>query len=208
MTSGEQFTKLAEANLRISPRIAAEVRQVWHDLDQPGQVAFAQAMIFLGGDKHTFSVKSGVAARIADRIRASRLMLMAFGVQGSNPHWSSESLRRYVRAVLDTPGGLLEDVFISLCELLGESNRALSPVLANFVKDLVVLCFTENREAYETVAWERIVGSLGFSPAQPLCYFAILAVPPQHLTDEQRAAIIKGLEKSPYWDEAILAPSG
>ena len=129
--------------------------------------------------------------------------LLTFGLHESTPHWSSESLRRYLRDAA-AGGDTLEDAVISLVVLLGERDGALTPELAHFIKDFVVICFTEHREAYEMLAWDKLTALLAGCRTQTLCYFAVLAVPQEHLTIAQLAAIIKVLDNTPYQHEAAI----
>ena len=52
----------------------------------------------------------------------NRQALLDFGLGGSEPHWSSESLRAIFEARAPPGAGSLEDAIISLVALLGQPD--------------------------------------------------------------------------------------
>jgi len=99
-------------------------------------------------------------------------------------------------------GGIVTDVFQALFALLGESDLELTRTMATFLKQVVILCFTNYRKSYDSAdfLWLRRIANAGFTPAQ--AYLALHCSPPGILP-ECRESILKGLENSSYKNEAI-----
>src|SRR5271165_3408193 len=65
------------------------------------------------------------------------------------PAWSSRVLDMTVEEILSQPGGRLGDVFHALWDLGGRDDVPLTKTMANFIHDIVVLCFTRYRTKYD-----------------------------------------------------------
>jgi hypothetical protein len=202
MTKTEVFARQAEAELRSQRKISAETCRSCLDFDDEGRTAFMYAIAFICGEQHDQKASKFTITRPADRTAASRLMLLTLCANTLDPRWSSEVLRRYVRAVLETPGGTLSDVFAPLVDLLGELFGGLSASLANFLKDLIVLCFTEYRNEYELVPWARVAEAVSLQLTQAQCYFGLHAIPPQYMTPQLARAISDRLALTAYQEDA------
>jgi len=209
LTSTEYFAKQAEPELRNSRRISADTCKLWDDLDDEGRRAFAQAVDFLCEARGASGAGTDptLPTRQVDRWAASRLMLLMFRLDTADPVWSSYALSRYVQAVLNVPGGSLCDVFIPVLRLLGESGPELTRTVANFVKELVIYCFTTFRSAYESLDWTVLIRTLGTRPTAAQCYFALQATPPENVTPQMAAIIENALASSDYAKEAQAALS-
>lgn len=201
MTNRDEFVAVAESDLRRERAIGPQAREMLRELADAISPAYGPAVNFPGrGD-----IGSGQAtglAEIQDRRAASRLMLLKMSVDTSDPRWSSDVLARYVQAVLAIPGGTLDDVFFPLLTLLSDYRPELTPVVAHFLKDLVVSCFTRFRPEYERVDWTAFVQALGSRPTPPLCYLGLLAVPPQHMPEKAAELILSTLMPTPFGQEA------
>jgi hypothetical protein len=203
MTKAEQFTTQAEAELRTTSKVSAETCRSSRDLDAEGRAAFAHAVNFICGEQGDYGETAVTATRPTDRLTASRLMLLKLRLQTPDPRWSSSILDRYVRAVLAVPGGTLSEVFNPLLDLLGESSNGLSQPVAQFLKDLVVLCFTRYRKEYDSVPWANLAETVSLRPTQAKCYFGLHAIPPQYMTSELARLISERLSGTRYWEEAM-----
>jgi hypothetical protein len=130
-------------------------------------------------------------------------MLLRLRLDGDDPRWSSQVLERLVAAAAEISGGSPTDLFRALHGLLGESAVELTPPVAALIKDLVVLCFTRYRSAYEAADWPCFLRATAgpLTPAQ--FYLLLYAVPPRHTPPELADAIVRGLESTPYRVEAI-----
>src|SRR5271169_992935 len=104
MINTELLASRAEAELRTTSRISGETCRSWHDLAPEGQAAFLRAMTFICGEEHNYETTDITVTRPADRMAASRLMLLKLRLNTPDPRWSSDVLGRYVRAVLAVPG--------------------------------------------------------------------------------------------------------
>ena len=132
-------------------------------------------------------------------------MLLKLGADTDDPRWSSDVLVRLLNAVMNVPGGAVGDLLIALSGVLKEHPSDLSPSLANFIKDVVVQCFTRYRSSYETIVWNRFIQSISTNAPPPQLYLALQAIPPQHLPPELGNAITEGLASSCYHQEAVDA---
>jgi hypothetical protein len=112
-------------------------------------------------------------------------------------------LARLVTAVVQTPGGSIEDLYHALFAVLGDNHCELSREMANFIRDLVVKCFTEHRSAYEAVDWVPLVQKIMGSATKAQLYLALHSIPPQHVSAELAELIAKGLQATPFHQEAL-----
>jgi hypothetical protein len=121
----------------------------------------------------------------------------------SDSKWSSAALDHFFKEVTSTPGGSLQDVYQGLDAALKAYSVELTDTVANFVKDVVVQGFTLHCAAYDLMNWcwanEEL--SQGVSPAR--CYFFLLALPPEKATPQSVVAIYRGLQDTPYQQEAM-----
>jgi hypothetical protein len=130
-----------------------------------------------------------------------------FELDTSDPKWSSGALERFFKEITSAPGGSLRDVFQGLDAALKAYSVERTETVANLIKEVVVQGFTQHRSAYDSMDWcwanEEL--SHGASPAR--CYFFLLALPPEKATPQSVAAIYRGLQDTPYQQEATDALS-
>jgi hypothetical protein len=207
MTDTNGFARLAEVELCRTGITSHSTCEAWQNLAPGGRNAFAKAMFFLGCPNVAASSYSPIATEEADRIAAARLMLLKLGLHSREPVWSSTSLQHLLEAVLSIPGGSLGDLFHALYEVLGDFSTPLSHAVVNFIKDVVVNSFTRYRPAYDSVNWAWFVERTHDGAAEAQLYLALHAIPPQHVPPWLTNLIAKGLESTPYCEEArtILA---
>ena len=118
------------------------------------------------------------------------------------PAWSSLLLERVIEEILSPPGGRVGDVFHALWDLAGRDDVPLTKTMANFIHDIVVLCFTRYRRKYDAEDFEWMAEELrrrGGAPSQ--AYLALLALP-ERLAVESQDAILTGLKGTEFLDEA------
>ncbi len=132
----------------------------------------------------------------ADRIAATRLMLLKLGLAGGDPRWSSAVLGSLVDAVLAAPGGSLDDLMIALDELLGRSE--LSETVAHFIKELVILCFTRHRSCYDSIDWPGLPRRASGERSEARCFFLAHALPPHSFPADLADAVARGLGPTPF----------
>jgi hypothetical protein len=137
------------------------------------------------------------------RIAAIRLMLVKLKLHTDGPVWSSEVLRRAVDGALAVSGGELGDLFQAIFDVFADYPVDLTEARANFIKDLVVECFTRRRSAYDSSDWESFCKGFNETASSSQLYLALLAVPPDCLPGRLAAAITSGLAHTPYRDEAV-----
>ena len=204
MTSTETFAKQAEPELRQNRKLSASTCKLLSDLDDQGRAVFARALEFIceRPDYISSGIDRALSTRRVDRWAASRLMLLKFRADTSDPVWSSFALSRYVHAVMSVPGASLEDVFGPLFCLLGEAGTELTPPVAHLVKDLVIYCFGTFRSAYESVVWHSIAQAMDGQPTHAQSYLALHAIPPEFMTPEIAATIENALAPTEYAKEA------
>jgi hypothetical protein len=125
----------------------------------------------------------------------------AAGAQKWIPAWSSHVLETTVAEILSRAGASIGDLFRSSWKLAGESDVELSPAVANFFRDIVVLCFTRYRKLYdaEDLQWmaDQVRGQI--TPSQ--AYLALLALPENHV-EQTKTSILRALEGTDFLNEA------
>ncbi len=202
MIDGHDFVKQAELDLRNTKTISEPTRQAWEGLPAEPRTAFAQAMAFLGGLLNGPPESPAITTTEADRIAASRLMLLKLGLDSSDPRWSSDVLDHLLKAVMETPDASVGDVLSALCGVLRDYRPELSKPVARLIKDVVVRCFTRYRSSYESVDWGQFVDCLAGNATPAQLYLALHAIPLQSVTPQLADAIAKGLEATAFRGEA------
>ncbi len=122
--------------------------------------------------------------------------LLSMGVNGSDPRWSSHVLDE-----LFSGSGLVEEVFRSVFQLINTAE--LTSEVCNFVKDLSVCAFMKHRESYESSNLEWLCGNVAGDCSVSQAYFALYTIPPESLTADCVVSLLKKLEASTVWSEAI-----
>ena len=141
------------------------------------------------------------------RVTQARALLSQFSASGPPgrsggwmPAWSSAALEETVSKVLNAPAARTSDLFQALWALLAESGAALTSPMANFLRDVVVVCFTQYRSKYELDDFGWMASSTpGCSEAQ--AFFALHALPDTLLRGCQDAVLL-ALHNSTYLAEA------
>jgi hypothetical protein len=175
------------------------------DLSLESRAAYAQAMRFLGCESVETTPVATIPVPGSDRVRASKLMLLSLYLETSSPAWSSWMLDRLLEAVMGTPEASVVDLLRALQEVLEEYSCELTWPVRNLIRDMVIKCFSEHRPSYEAADWTWLVLKTiqRTTPAQ--AYLAYLAIPPEILTTQCAVAILKALDGTPYWSEAMNA---
>jgi hypothetical protein len=208
MIDAASFAKQIELDLAHSGRLSPSTCDAWNNLAVEDRAALAKALAFLGCGHANGQTIAGPPTREADRIAASRLMLLKLGLRGNDPRWSSEVLGRLLDAVVTTPEGSLGDLFQAFFALLREGPSELSQSVANFSKELVVRSFTQYRPFYDAVDWSRFVHAVDENASPAQLYFALHAIPPQYVSADLAALIARQLEPTEFKDEATSALAG
>jgi hypothetical protein len=116
------------------------------------------------------------------------------------PAWSSRVLEETIERIVSRQNSGLRDLFEALWELAGQPDVPLTRTMANFIHDIIVLCFTRYRSQYdaENLSWmvERV--RTGCTPSQ--AYLALLALP-EDLIKQCRDDILSGVKETPFFDE-------
>jgi len=141
-------------------------------------------------------------ARVREAYRLLRRLTAASNGTGRNsnwiPAWSSAVLERTVEQVLSQPDGRLSELFHALWGLI--ANVPLDRTLANFLKDIVVLCFTRYRALYDATDFQWMTTQLRGNGTQAQAYLASLALP-ENLVGESRSSILAKLEGTEFKKE-------
>ncbi len=138
-----------------------------------------------------------------NRLNAVMLKFKRFELDTSDPKWSSYALDRFFEQVTAAPGGSIQDVYQGLDVALKAYSVRLTQTVATFIKDLVVRCFTQYREAYESASWKQLADSQSDKATEAQLYLALHAIPPRFVTTQLADAIAKGLESTAFRDEAL-----
>ncbi|MEP0883708.1 hypothetical protein NDI49_19325 [Trichocoleus sp. ST-U3] len=117
------------------------------------------------------------------------------------PAWSSAYLEKTVEEILTQPQSTISDLFRGLWKLLAQTNATLTTTMAHFLRDIVVLCFTQYRELYdvEDFEWMTTLVNDGCSEAQ--AYLSLYALPDQWIGNCHKA-ILAALEGTDFITEA------
>jgi len=137
-----------------------------------------------------------------DRVKAVMLWFKKFELDTSDPKWSSGMLDRFFTETSSMPGGSLRDAYQGLDAALKAYSVELTDTAANFIKDVVVQGFTQHRAAYDAMDWCWANEELSQGVSAARCYFSLLALPPEKATPESVVAIYRGLQDTPYQQEA------
>lgn len=142
-----------------------------------------------------------------ERVSQARSLLMRLAessapsgtATGWKPAWSSAVLEATVERVLSAPGARVSDLFQALWELL--ASAPLTQTMANFLRDIVVLCFTRYRSLYENddLAW-MASSMAGCSEAQ--AYLSLHALP-EELLNGCQSTILSSLKDGAFHAEAM-----
>jgi hypothetical protein len=202
MTDLEDVLRQVEHDIRTMGSVGEETCKAFVGLPPEDRSFYERAMRILGCEAPALPAVRAVSVPAADRMRASRLMLLRFFRQPDNPAWSSWLLDRLLESVMATPGGSVSDLVYALHEILGEPDVKLTETLKNLITEVVVKSFTLSRSSYESSDFTEMIAKTtdGATPAQ--AYLALLAIPPDRMRASCTAAILKGLEGTPYLSEA------
>jgi hypothetical protein len=88
-----------------------------------------------------------------DRANAIALKFFDFQIDTHDPKWSSWRLEKLLEAVLNTPQGEVIDLIRGFDLALEKYRVRLTETVVNLVKDVVILCFTKARVAYQQANW-------------------------------------------------------
>jgi hypothetical protein len=138
-------------------------------------------------------------------MKAIMLQLKRFELDTSDPKWSSYALDSFIEEVMSRPGSSVRDVYQGLAVALKTYSVELTAPVAAFIKDVVIRCFTRYQQSYASVNWKEMVDSIGDKATRAQLYLALHAIPPQFVTQHLADTIAKGLESTPFRDEAVRA---
>jgi hypothetical protein len=111
-------------------------------------------------------------------------------------------LEKTVDEILSAPEALVTELFLALWDLMSVGPSPLTKLQAQFIHDVVVVCYVRYREKYEAESFEwlaeRITGS---NISQAYAYFALLSLP-ESLMNRCRVAILSVLAGTEFEEEA------
>jgi hypothetical protein len=208
MTETRDFFHRAEEELLRSAVVSSAAFDELGMLS-PGALRLIRgAMEFVerNGGGETSSGATGIAVQgyapsDAECIAAIRLVLMKLKLHTAEPIWSSEVLRRAVEGACSVSGGSLSDLFGAVSSILADYPAELSPARANFIKDLVVECFTQHGPAYNAVDWGAFAQSFSAGATPSQLYLGLLAIPPEHVSESLASLFAAGLKDTPYFPQ-------
>jgi hypothetical protein len=137
-----------------------------------------------------------------DRVQSVMLWFKNLELDSGDPKWSSGMLDRFFKEATSVPDGSLRDLYQGLDVALKTCTVELTDTVANLIKDVVVQGFTQHRAAYDSMDWCWANEELAQGASSARCYFFLLALPPDKATPQSVAAIYRGLQDTPYQQEA------
>lgn len=203
MTDPNGFVQRVEGEVLSARTIAKPTCEAFAGLPLQTRMAYARAMRFLGCESVEAPPGDAPAVPEADRIRASRLMLLSLYLDTGTPAWSSWMLDRLAEAVMGAPAGSVGDLLHALHDVLGEYPCGFTEPMRNLIKALVVKSFTEHRASYETADLRWMVDKTAQHSTPAQAYLALHAVPPGIMQPKCAVAILRKLASTPYWEEAV-----
>lgn len=202
MTEKEQFITRAEHELRSTRKISTETLQLMDSFDEKERHLFDLVVrfprsVFSHDDVACFKDTSS-----SDRIAASRLMLLKFRLDSSEPVWSSASLDLYIRLISCYSTESIEDAIGPICELLLEHDHNPTAITVNFIRDFVALCISKYRNGYNAVNWKRLTQKFKVNINASVSYFLVVVCPRQFISAQLASTILTWLSNTAYGDEA------
>jgi hypothetical protein len=131
-----------------------------------------------------------------------------FDLPGDDPKWSSWLLDRLIETILSNPQYTMTDLFRGFDLALKRNGVHLTEMVANLIKDVALTgFFTRYKTRYEKAEWgwanDEIEGGVSAARA----YLFLRTLPPDKTTPASLVAILRALEGSPRFDEAVAALS-
>lgn len=207
MTNTSDFINRVETDLHTTRDrtggavISEATKTAYAGLPPASQSAFRQMMAFMGCEMP--AIEGSHHTNPQDRVNAVILMFLDFQIDTHDPKWSSWRLEKLLEAVLNTPQGEVIDLIRGFDFALEKYRVRLTETVVNLVKDVVILCFTKTRAAYQQANWGWANEELakGVSPAR--CYLFLYALPPDTATPASVVAVLRGLADTPYSAHAV-----
>jgi hypothetical protein len=209
MTDDDAFLTHVRDELHRTRSLSAATCAGFESLTAPTRAAYAHAIAFAGCQGVEASLGIDIEIAADDRIHATELMLLKLAVDTGAPVWSSHVLEQMERDVLRVRGGEVDDLLRGLAAVLQQHRVPLTDTLANFIKDVVVLAWTQHRDSFDRRDGTWLVGDVRARPTAALAYLALLALPDEQLSAVEEA-ILGALANSPFAEEAnrLLAEDG
>ena len=138
-----------------------------------------------------------------DSVNTIALKFFDFQIDTHDPKWSSWRLEKLLEAVLHTHQGEVIDLIRGFDLALKKYNVNLTETVVNLVKDVVILCFTKARAAYQQANWEWANEELAKVASPARCYLFLYALPPDKATPASIVALLRGLADTPYSAHAV-----
>jgi hypothetical protein len=110
-------------------------------------------------------------------------------------------LEDLVDAWFSVPGAGVNDILQALVEIWEGSSTPLTSPVAALVKDLTVILFRRDRDAYDTRDFFWLVDHLARRPQETTAYLALLALPTR-FTAKAKPLILGALAGTPYAESA------
>lgn len=124
-----------------------------------------------------------------------------------DPKWSSWVMERLLEELMSKSAVSMTDLFMGFDLALKRNAVRLTETVANLIKDTVVTSFTEHKSAYRQAEWGWAAEELSSGVSAPQAYFFLHALPPDKATATAIVGILRGLEGSSRFDEAVATLS-
>jgi hypothetical protein len=130
-----------------------------------------------------------------------------FELRSHDPKWSSGVLDQLFATVLSKPQATMTDLFRGFDLALKRNAVDLTETVANLVKDTVITGFTKHKKAYGQAEWDWANEELAHGAGAARSYLFLHALPPDRATPASVVSILRGLEGTPRFDEAVATLS-
>jgi hypothetical protein len=202
MTDASAFLTRLEEDVKRERRATPETCREFSLLPTATQRAFRRVVEFIGcpgtdnGDDETVEELDPSV-----RKQAARLMLLRLFADTPDPRWSSRVLEDLVDAWFSLPQSGVNDIFQALVEVWEENGTPLTSPVTALVKDLTVLLFRRDGEAYDTRDFSWLTDHLARRAHATTAYLALLALPSQFVP-KAKPLILSALAGTPYAESA------
>ncbi len=120
-----------------------------------------------------------------------------------DPKWSSWVLEQLFETVLVNHQGTMTDILQGFDLALRRNDVSLTESVANLIKDVVVTGFTRHKSSYAQAEWGWANHELTHDIGAAQAYLFLHALPPDKATPASLLSILRGLEGTSRFDEAI-----
>lgn len=139
----------------------------------------------------------------ASNVQDAASAFEGFDLASGDPKWSSRLLDRLFERVLGEPQSTMTGLLRGFDLALARHEARLTESVAALINDVVVTAFTRYRHLYDQAEWEWANDALARGTTAARAYFFLHALPPDQAAPESLLSILRALEGTSRFDEAV-----